>query len=119
LIPLEAPVAARPHRRAPVHAVITEAAESLPDQQRRRQVRYVLMMGLRVVCLTVAALVVGLRAPYAMVWVTVCIVGMVLLPWMAVLIANDRPPRQETQFRARMHLGHDRELPSGEPKDSA
>jgi Flp pilus assembly protein TadB len=109
----------QPNRRTPVHAVITEAAESLPDQQHRRQVRYVLMMGLRVLCLVVAALVVGLRAPYAMVWVTVCIVGMILLPWMAVLIANDRPPRRETEFRARMHPRHDRELPSGERQDDA
>lgn len=100
-------------------AVITAAPESLPDQLRRRQVRYAAMMGLRLVCLLGAALVVAAEVPYAMVWVAVFVVGMVALPWMAVLIANDRPPKKDL-FSSRLHSGHPdpaRALPS-RPEDS-
>jgi Flp pilus assembly protein TadB len=109
-------VAGTPQRRQQVHAVITEAQESLPDQLHRRQVRYITMMSLRVVCLVAAVIVVSLHPPYAMVWVTVCIVGMVLLPWMAVLIANDRPPRKESEFRSRLHRRPAEALPASEPE---
>jgi len=104
--------------REPV-PVITAAEESLPDQLRRRQVRYATMMGLRLACLLAAALVVAAEVPYAMVWVAVFIVGMVALPWMAVLIANDRPPRKDSQFSARFrgHPDPARALPS-RPEDS-
>ncbi len=47
------------------------------------------MMGTRVVCLIGAAVAYSVHAMWA---VPALIVGMVVLPWMAVLIANDRPP---------------------------
>lgn len=88
-------------RRAPV-TVITEAPESLPQQLRRRQLRYGIMMASRVACLLAAVAVVGLGVPWAPFWVVLCLVGMVTLPWMAVLIANDRPPRRASTFVARL-----------------
>ena len=94
-----------PRGRTKDPIVITEAEESLPDQLRKRQIRYTLMMGLRVVCLVAAVVVFAAQPPWTPVWVTVCIAGMVFLPWMAVLIANDRPPKKSSQLRHRFH-GH-------------
>jgi Flp pilus assembly protein TadB len=99
--------------------VITEAQESLPDQLRKRQIRYALMMGLRVVCLVAAVVVFAAQPPLTPVWVTLCILGMVFLPWMAVLIANDRPPKKASQLRTKLH-GHprpDRAITSGQSSD--
>jgi hypothetical protein len=103
-------------RRPPVRAVITEAEESIPAQLRRREKRYAVMMGLRAVCLVVAVLISASHLPLRMLWVGLCIVGMVVLPWMAVLVANDRLPKKSSQFRS--HLGHpapDRALPAAGP----
>lgn len=91
----------RPHRPSPV--VITEVEPSPAQQLRSRQIKYASMMGIRAVCLIVAAVVVSRRVPYAMVWVGICIVGMVVLPWMAVIIANDRPPKKSSRFTTRLH----------------
>ena len=89
-------------RRASTATVITEAQESPQAQLRRRQRTYIAMMSLRAVCLLGATLVVGLEVPHALAWVGVFIVGMVLLPWMAVLIANDRPPRKASRFTSKL-----------------
>jgi len=90
----------RDRRSAPV--VITEAEASPAAQLRSRQIKYAVMMGVRAVCLIVAALVVGMDVPLAPLWVGICIVGMVVLPWMAVLIANDRPPKKASRFTSRI-----------------
>lgn len=80
--------------------VITDAPQSPRDQLRSRKTKYLLMMLLRIVCLVVAAVVVAADVPYAMVWVALCLAGMVLFPWVAVLVANDRPPREEHTMKA-------------------
>jgi hypothetical protein len=100
-------------RREPVRAVITEAEESIPDQLRRRERRYAVMMGLRALCLVAAVLVSASHLPLRMLWVGLCIVGMVVLPWMAVLVANDRLPKKSSQFRSHLggHPAPDRALP--------
>ncbi|MGH3662883.1 MAG: DUF3099 domain-containing protein [Micromonosporaceae bacterium] len=85
-------------RRHPV--VITDAETSPDDQLRSRQIRYATMMGLRLVCLIVAGVLVSAQAPLLWLWLPLCIVGMVALPWMAVLIANDRPPKRRHQLSA-------------------
>jgi Flp pilus assembly protein TadB len=102
-------------RRDPLHAVITEAEESIPDQLRRREIRYAVMMGIRAVCLVLAVIVTAAEVPYAMVWVSLCLVGMLLLPWIAVLVANDRAPKRSSQFRSHFggHPAPDRALPAG------
>ncbi|HEV7754845.1 MAG TPA: DUF3099 domain-containing protein [Mycobacteriales bacterium] len=104
-------------RREPVRAVITEAEESIPDQLRRRERRYALMMGLRALCLVAAVLVSASNLPLRMLWVSLCIVGMVVLPWMAVLVANDRLPKKSSQFRSHLpgHPETARALPPGNP----
>jgi hypothetical protein len=73
--------------------LITNAARSQSDQLHSREIRYVAMMGLRVSCLIAGAILISVRPPLLPLWLTLCAIGMVLLPWMAVLIANDRPPK--------------------------
>jgi hypothetical protein len=82
--------------------VITEAEESPQAQLRRRQRKYLAMMGLRAISLAVATLLVWLKVPHALAWAGVAIAAMVALPWMAVIIANDRPPRKSSTFSAKL-----------------
>lgn len=69
--------------------LITSAAPSYEDQLAARRRRYALMMSLRIPCILLALL-------FAKIWwlALILILLSVPLPWMAVLIANDRPPRK-------------------------
>ncbi|MGY0230685.1 DUF3099 domain-containing protein [Longispora urticae] len=81
---------------------ITDAEPSQAAQLRGRQIRYAAMMGVRVVCLIAATVLVAAHAPLLWLWLPLCLVGMIILPWAAVLIANDRPPRRRpSAFRIR------------------
>jgi hypothetical protein len=73
--------------------VITDAERSQDDQLRKRQIRYLIMMLIRALCLILAAVLVSVRAPLLPLWLTLCVAAMILLPWLAVLLANDRPPK--------------------------
>jgi len=73
--------------------LITDAARSQSDQLRSRQIRYVTMMGVRAGCLILGAILISVQPPLLPLWLTLCAAGMVFLPWAAVLIANDRPPK--------------------------
>ena len=86
--------------------LITDAERSQDDQLRSRQIRYASMMGLRIVCLVVMVSLISLDVPLLWLWVTLCAAGMVMLPWMAVLIANDRPPKKEHTLRGRLARRH-------------
>ena len=79
--------------------LITEAEPSLDDQFRARRTKYAIMMGTRAVCLILAA--VTYHTPWLM---AIFLVGAVALPWMAVLIANDRPPKKAAH--ANRYDGH-------------
>jgi Flp pilus assembly protein TadB len=82
--------------------LITDAERSPDDQLRSRQIRYITMMSVRAVCLVVAAVLVSSDAPLLWLWVPMCVVGMVLLPWLAVIIANDRPPKEKYRLSNRL-----------------
>jgi hypothetical protein len=82
--------------------LITDAERSPDDQLRSRQIRYITMMSIRAVCLVVAAVLVGSDAPLLWLWVPLCVAGMVLLPWLAVIIANDRPPKEKYRLSNRL-----------------
>ena len=72
--------------------LITEAQPSYDDQQAARRRKYAIMMSLRIPCLVAAA------ACYQIWWLALIIRALSIpLPWMAVLIANDRPPRKREQ----------------------
>ncbi|WP_216205718.1 DUF3099 domain-containing protein [Amycolatopsis aidingensis] len=74
-------------RSAPV--LITEAQPSYDDQYAARKRKYALMMGMRFPCLILAGVF------YHTWWLALAfIVLSIPLPWVAVLIANDRPPRK-------------------------
>ena len=77
--------------------LITDAARSQRDQLRSREIRYVTMMGLRLSCLIAGAVVISLRPPLLALWLALCAAGMVLLPWMAVIVANDRLPLSKAE----------------------
>jgi hypothetical protein len=81
-------------------ALITDAAKSQDDQFRSRQIRYVTMMGLRAACLILGAILISVRPPLLGLWLILCAAGMVVLPWAAVLIANDRPARSKAERAA-------------------
>jgi len=69
--------------------LITEAEPSLDDQLAARRRRYGIMMATRAVCLVLAALF------YRTWWLlAIFVLGAVVLPWMAVIMANDRPPKK-------------------------
>jgi hypothetical protein len=86
-------------RRGARPVVITDAERSQEDQLRIRQHRYVVMMLLRVVCLVLAVILVSLQPPLVWLWVAICAAGMVVLPWIAVVLANDRLPKEEHRWR--------------------
>jgi hypothetical protein len=77
--------------------LITSAAPSYEEEHRARVRKYLTLMAFRVPALILAALAYGA-------WhnglISLAIVGVsVPLPWMAVLIANDRPPRRSDEPR--------------------
>lgn len=88
-------------RQAQQPVLITDAARSQDDQLHSRQVRYLAMMGIRAACLIIGAVLVSAKVPMLWLWLPLCGVGMVLVPWLAVLIANDRPPRERRRRAAR------------------
>ncbi|SCF28940.1 DUF3099 domain-containing protein [Micromonospora chokoriensis] len=90
-------------RQAYQPILITDASRSQDDQLNSRQRRYVLMMGIRVLCIVVGAILVGANAPLLWLWLPLCGLGMVLIPWLAVLLANDRPPKEEHRLANRFH----------------
>lgn len=92
--------------RKPDPALITEAEWSRADQHAARKKRYAITMGIRTVCLILAAVF------YHIVWLMLVLALLgTLLPWVAVIMANDRPPKKKLQ-----PYGHaarpDRVLPS-------
>ncbi|HET6531775.1 MAG TPA: DUF3099 domain-containing protein [Actinoplanes sp.] len=80
--------------------LITDAARSQSEQLRSREIRYVTMMALRAGCLILGAVLISARPPLLPVWLVLCAAGMVFLPWAAVLIANDRPPKTKAERNA-------------------
>lgn len=58
-----------------------------------REREYGAMMAIRLVFLIAAVVIVALDVPYAPVWVGLLIVGMIVLPIVAVIVANDHHPR--------------------------
>lgn len=81
--------------------LITDAQRSYEEELATRKRRYGLMMGMRVPCLVLAALL--YQTPYIAAGL---IILSIPLPWMAVIIANDRLPRKKSEFeRPRTGVG--------------
>lgn len=94
----------RPRRPEPV--LITEAQVSQVDQHAARKRRYLITMIIRAVSLILAAVF------YQVLWLMLifAVLGTVL-PWIAVVMANDRPPKKK-QHVNRYVAGPDRQLES-------
>lgn len=76
-------------------ALITEAAQSIEDQHRARVKKYLTIMSFRIPALVLAAIAYG---AFGNAWISVGIIALSIpLPWVAVLIANDRPPRSKDE----------------------
>ena len=87
--------------------VITGADESYDDQLKRRRTRYMIMMGMRVPFLIEAILL------YQTPWMAQLVIAIsVPLPWMAVLIANDRPARKRAKVVPAGTINYERALPA-------
>lgn len=76
--------------RRPEPVLITEAAPSLAEQHAARKRRYLITMVVRGVSLVLAAVF------YQILWLALvfAVLGTVL-PWVAVVMANDRPPKKK------------------------
>jgi hypothetical protein len=76
--------------------LITRAAPAFEVQHRERVRKYVILMACRIPALILAA---GVRIwQNGLISLAIILVS-VPLPWMAVLIANDRPPRRAEEPR--------------------
>lgn len=93
--------------REPV--LITEAAPSYAEQHAARRRKYMIMMALRLPLLVAALFC------YQIPWLALALVVVSIpLPWMAVLIANDRPPRRSERVNRFRSGGGERQLEARE-----
>ena len=93
---------------------ITDAAPSRTEQLHHREVRYVVMMSLRVVCLVLIVIFVSVHAPLVWLWVPILLFGMFIVPWLAVILANDRPPKRDNYVSSRHAPAPQRALTDGD-----
>src|ERR1700747_1949126 len=77
--------------------LITTAAPSYEEEHRARVRKYLTLMAFRVPALILAALAYG--AWHNGLVSLLIVAASIPLPWMAVLIANDRPPRRGNEPR--------------------
>ncbi|MBV9593529.1 MAG: DUF3099 domain-containing protein [Actinobacteria bacterium] len=95
--------------RHPDVALITSAPTSPNDEYNRRRKRYALMMSARAVCVVLAALTYRFS-----IWLALAlVVGGAVLPWCAVLIANDRPARKRRPVTPLVNVPREKALPPG------
>jgi hypothetical protein len=93
--------------RTPV--LITDAAQSYDEEFATRRRRYSIMMGMRIPCLVLAAVF------YQVPWLAASLIILSIpLPWMAVLIANDRLPLKASKFSRHREVAADRQLEAPE-----
>jgi hypothetical protein len=89
--------------------LITEAAVSQADQHAARKKRYAITMAIRAVSLVLAAL----TYQYSLWAMAVFAVLGTVLPWVAVVMANDRPPKKKLDPNRYRPPAPDRILESG------
>jgi Protein of unknown function (DUF3099) len=96
----------RPPTGSPDPVLITDAARSYEEEFRARKRRYAIMMGMRLPCMVLAAVF------YQTPWLAVgLLVLSIPLPWMAVLVANDRLPRKREEVNRYRPDDHALEAP--------
>jgi Protein of unknown function (DUF3099) len=100
-------------QRHPAAQVITEAPPNPRDEYDYRRKRYLATMSVRILCLILAAVF------YKFIWVwPFFAAGALVLPWVAVVLANDRLPRNGTRFQRYSGLDDTRAIaPPRPPQD--
>jgi hypothetical protein len=91
-------------------ALITTAPENNDDEFDRRRKRYAIMMALRAVCVLAAALTYRVSIVLAVVF----LLAGAVLPWCAVIIANDGPPKRRHDNLTHGAAPQERALPAGD-----
>jgi hypothetical protein len=90
--------------------LVTEASQSRSAEIGQRERRYLLMMGIRVVCFVVTVVMFLTHAG----WLTVIpAVGAIALPYFAVVVANSRRPAGSSSFRPYQPRLPERYVPPG------
>ena len=90
-------------------AVITNLPVSGDDGYDYRKKKYAIMMATRALCVILAATFYHVSIIIA---VAFAVAG-VILPWCAVLIANDRPAKKRQAALGTVARGHERAIPAG------
>jgi Flp pilus assembly protein TadB len=99
------------HSHADEPVLITTAPESNDHEYDRRRKKYAIMMTLRAVCVIAAASTYRVSIWLALTFV----VGGMILPWCAVIIANDRPAKKKAErLGYQTGLRTERALPPGD-----
>ena len=100
-----------PRSHAPEALLITSASESSDDEFDRRRRKYAVMMSIRALCVIAAACTYQLSLWLALAFM----VGGAVLPWCAVLIANNGPVKKRVPAPTyRPGMGTERALPAGD-----
>ncbi len=95
------------HERRGEPVLITEAAPSYEEEHAARKRKYLMIMVVRVSCLVLAGILHGTW------WLALTFVLLSIpLPWVAVLIANDRAPRKAEHVNR--YERRDRAIEAGE-----
>ena len=90
-------VRSRPNARRDQAHLVTDARQSRSDEIGQRERRYLVMMGVRVVCFVVTVVMFVNHAG----WLTVIpAAGAIALPYFAVVVANSRGQLGGSGFRA-------------------
>jgi Protein of unknown function (DUF3099) len=102
---------ARSRRAEPV--LITDAHPSLLDEHAARKRRYVITMGVRALAIVAAAII---YTETHIVWLVLSLAVLgTFLPWVAVLMANDGPPKSRQHIN-RYQARPDRTLENPQAK---
>jgi hypothetical protein len=105
---------AQGRRRGDAPVLITAAEPSYAEQYASRRRKYAILMSARIPCLVLAGVF------YQTWWLALAFVVLsVPLPWMAVLIANDRAPRKAEHVNSLGHGLKARDLPQRELESGA
>lgn len=91
-------------------ALITDAKQSPDAEYEHRRKRYAIMMTCRGLCVIGACVL----YPFSLWLALALIVGGAVLPWCAVILANDGPARKRTRPHQYLSVPLDRGLPAPE-----
>ena len=94
--------------------LITTAPSNADEEFEHRRRRYAVMMAFRAICVIVAAL----TYRYSMTVALLCVLGGAVLPWTAVIMANDRPPKSRQRRATYGARSGERALPPGPSDDN-